>query len=174
MDRLRAMERFVVSIIMLMLLSACSKKNNIMFVYLDELLVMDNISEQTFVELYSFLYLDQEIIKRIDQVYPEFLEIRKKNIDDFVIHDADKLSIGLEKKYSSIENFVKNIDQNVLAVLADSLGIIDAKEHLQSRVFVYKNSAFVEFVQPSGVHALTFELKKPNQLQIGIAYIIVE
>jgi hypothetical protein len=160
----------------LLLILSCSKSRKLEFIYLDEVLNHKSIhesSEQLLVDLKYFLYLGEDVQDIVHRTYPEYFSLQRIDKSDFIIHPNDKLIIGLNREYSTIDDLLKNIDSNLKNYLADKLGLDNLDESMQKRILVYNDRAFVEFVQSHGVHALTFELIDAKRVTVGIAFISV-
>lgn len=178
MDRLKGRFRFSIFICcMVYSLNCVPKFKSIEFIYINEILIkMDSLDiprpEQVY-DLERFLYLSPKVIDLINNEFPVFLSKNYENFEAFEIHENDITFIKLDKEYSRIEDFIEDNSVKVSDLLLKNLGMERIDVHIEPRVCVFENSAFVEFISGNEVRAYRFQLTKTNEIQIGFVWRIV-
>ena len=164
----------LIGVVLICILSlGCKVKSEVQFVYLTELLKQKSDSvDLKFFEVKPFLYLSPKVAKMIDDTIPCLLKREHKSLKEFLIAEEGKIVVPLKKKYDHIQNLIRDIEPNVLKILKSSFGISNPKVSLGKKIYLYENMAFIEFIAKDSIHALTFEIKEPNTLIIGLAYVI--
>lgn len=164
MDRLKK----GLALMIVLLLVSCIKTGKVDFIY------WDMSKEYSLNELSAFLYAQPDIYKHLSNKNIEILDENDLGQSDFLISKKDKVNLKLDNKYDSIEKCLQPLDCKIKRFLIENFGILKPDISLQDSIYIYENNAFFELVDTSNIYAFTVELISNKQIELGIAYIIME
>ncbi len=170
----RLVDKAIISIVVISLIIYSCDSHSAKFLYLNNILSSESVSVSEQSDLIGFLYLKTDLADTVNVLYPKLLTKRQRELGFFLIDERDQYHIDLQKKYSSVEQVIEELSPELIHFLQNKFGIKNPEESLSERIPIYRHTAFVEFFESSGVHALVFDLKEKSKLTVGIAYIIVQ
>lgn len=174
MDRLVPLKILIIFSMLFAIMATCTRTPS-RFIYWNEILEkFPDSSQQHLDDLDQLLFFGTELVAEVNARHPGLIAKRHKDLNKFVIEEQHKVIVNLEKTYESVEDIASTLEPSVVEILKKRFGVSDPVKDLYSRILIYKNMAFIQFDGEASIHAFTFELRQPDQLVIGLAFIAIE